>query len=250
VRFLLLLPSSESKAPGGEGRWDPGGGWSAGLVAARRQVAEALAASMEDPGTAARITGVKGASHERAVTANRGVLGGPELPASARYRGVVWEHLEAATLPAAATERARRDLLVVSALTGIARYDEPVPDYKLKMSARLDPLGGLGRFWRAPVTAALRQASEAADLVVDLLPGDHARAVAFEELGCPTVRVELTTAAGRAAGHGAKAVKGRLARHLLSSGDDPLGALGSFTWQQWRARPTGDPARFEVTLTP
>jgi hypothetical protein len=248
VRSLLLLPSSETKAPGGEGSWDPAESVPAALAKTRRQVARALARTMRDREAAARITGIKGPAHALAVAANRKTVGGPGLPAGQRYQGVVWDHLDAATLPPSVSTLAGHWVVIVSALTGAARFADPIPDYKLKMSARLDPLGGLARLWRAPVTAAVRAWAADADMVIDLLPGDHARVVAFDELAKPVIHVAFTTATGLAAGHGAKAAKGTVARHLLSSGDDPLKALADFEWSGWHGRATEDPTRFEIAL--
>jgi cytoplasmic iron level regulating protein YaaA (DUF328/UPF0246 family) len=168
------------------------------------------------------------------------------MPASQRYRGVVWDHLDLATLSARAKRHARRTVLIVSALTGIAGWDEPIPDYKLKMSTRLAPLGGLASFWRPPVTAVLQGLVTDADLVVDLLPLDHAKVVAFDQLPAPTVHVAFTTPAGRAVGHGAKAAKGRFARHLLELGGDPRQAANSFDWDGWRTASTSAGSTIEV----
>jgi uncharacterized protein len=248
VRSLLLLPSSETKSPGGAGSWDPSESVPTALGKTRRQVARALARTMRDPDAAARITGIKGPAHVAAVAANRKTVGGPCLPAGQRYQGVVWDHLSAATLSPSVAATAATDVVIVSALSGVARFGDPIPDYKLKMSARLDPLGGLARLWRPPVSAAIRAWAADADLVIDLLPGDHARTVAFDELRRPVLHVAFTTAAGLAAGHGAKAAKGTVVRHLLDAAGDPRGALADFSWEGWVGRPTEDPSRFEITL--
>jgi len=206
-------------------------------------VASALTKAMDDADVAARITGIKGAAHLRAVAANRSVRDGPVMPASERYQGVVWDHLEPTALSTTAQRRARTSVLIASALHGIAGWDEPIPDYKLKMSARLAPLGSLSSFWRRPVTAALAELAADADLVIDLLPLDHAKVVAFDQLPAPTVHVVFTTHSGRAIGHGAKAAKGRFARHLLDVGGDPRQAATTFEWDGWRtASSPGGPA--------
>jgi cytoplasmic iron level regulating protein YaaA (DUF328/UPF0246 family) len=211
------------------------------LADARTAVASALTKAMDDADVAARITGIKGAAHVRAVAANRSVRDGPVMPASQRYQGVVWDHLEPTALSTTAQRRARTSVLITSALHGIAGWDEPIPDYKLKMSTRLAPLGSLAGFWRQPVTAVLAGLAAEVDLVVDLLPLDHAKVVAFDELPAPTVHVVFTTRSGRAIGHGAKAAKGRFARHLLEVGGDPRRAATSFDWDGWRtaSNPSG-----------
>jgi cytoplasmic iron level regulating protein YaaA (DUF328/UPF0246 family) len=250
VRALILLPSSETKAPGGSGSWDPATGRRQGdrLAGRRTEVARALAAAVDDAAQAARITGVRGAAHLRAVTADRATIGAPVLPACARYRGVVWDHLDPPGLSRKARALAARSVLVVSALAGVMGWDEPLPDYKVKLSARLDPLGVLSTAWREAVTAELAARAERADLVVDLLPGDHARTVDFNALDTAVVHVTFTTADRRAAGHGAKAAKGRFARHLLETGGDPHHAAATFAWEGWRPADTGLDDCVEITL--
>ena len=77
-------------------------------------------------------------------------------------------------------------------------------------------------------------------MVVDLLPKEYAAAVDFAQLACSAgvLRVRFVSADGAAAiGHGAKAVKGRLAAHLLVEG---LEAAPGFRWEGWRARRTAE----------
>ena len=231
----VLLPPSEGKRPGGKGTWNPGSGLS-GLEAPRRAVAAALAAAMDDPVTAGSVTGLSPGRRDAAVSANRSTVGAPVLPAFERYDGVVWTHLGPATLDPPARNRAKR-ILVVSALGGLWRFDDPVPDYKLKVGYALAPLGPLARFWLEPATAALVGAA-GRRRVWDLLTTEHRRAV---DLGAVAPKrltvVDFRTADGRgAAGHGAKAAKGRFARHLLDSPGDGLSAVEEFEWEGWKVR--------------
>ncbi len=99
----------------------------------RTQLAEALGAVH---GGAEQLLGVKGDHLDRAQAANISLVGAPSLPAWRRYTGVVWDHLDPASL--AATDRRR--IVVVSGLLGLVRGDDPTPDYRLKMGANLAPL--------------------------------------------------------------------------------------------------------------
>ena len=56
------------------------------------------------------------------------------MPAWRRYSGVVWDHLD----PASLTHRA--PIVVVSGLHGLVGAEDPLPDYRLKMSANVAPL--------------------------------------------------------------------------------------------------------------
>lgn len=217
----MLLPPSEGKAEGGDGPgWDAALGAYRSLAEPRRAVIEALA---DVGGGDERLLGVKGAHLERAVAANRGLGGAPTMPAWQRYTGVVWSNLA----PGELTATQRRSILVVSGLLGVVRGDDPVPDYRLKMGARLHPLGKLSIWWRDAVTAVIARAARGTT-VVDLLPQEH-RAAWDPGPGIEAITVGFVDPSGKPGGHFAKAAKGRLAAALLRDG---VGALDG--WEDER----------------
>ncbi len=214
---IVLLPPSEGKATGGRPRtrWNPATGSFGALGPRREQVAGALGAV--DGGDAA-LLGVGGDHLDRARDANRWLVGAPTLPAWQRYTGVVWDHLDPATL----NEQQRKRVVVVSALLGLARGDDPVPDYRLKMSANLAPLGKLSTWWRDELSAVLDRRLRGR-FVVDLLPNEHRSA--WKPGGrVRGVSVGFVDPTGKPGGHFAKAAKGRLARALLVDGLSALDA--------------------------
>jgi hypothetical protein len=248
----ILLPPSEGKAEGGtEPLWTPElGRFGAQLGECRAVVAGALGCAMGDEAGAAKLLGVGGHHLDRARTVGGAVIGAPTLPAAQRYTGVVWSHLDLASI-----KRPKGFVLVMSGLLGLIAADDPVPDYRLKMGARLGELGTLARWWRPHLTAAITEAVGTSE-VLDLLPNEHSAAweplprrwcVRFE-----TVRQDdmAHTAdgpvggggPGRAIGHEAKAVKGLLARHVLTTGGSLGARLRSFEapgWQLDRVEPAG-----------
>lgn len=213
---FVLLPPSESKTADDPHRPSARAGWTPDLGHFGRRLGEAraeLAAALRACGGGdATLLGVRGAHLERARNANLGLIGAPVLPAWQRYDGVVWEHLDPASLSVAQ----RRRLLVASGLLGLVRGDDPIPDYRLKMGARLGSIGVVARWWQphlAPVVAALARRS----LIIDLLAVEQRGALAR-----PTgtgITVLIQEPMGRSGGHAAKAAKGRLARHLLHALD-------------------------------
>lgn len=236
---LFLLPPSEGKRPGGTGRFAPASGCFPGLAEPRRAVAAALAVAMDDPAVRVAVTGLQGERAVLAAAANRRLLGSPTLPAAERYTGVVWSHLEPASLGRRAASRTD-GVLVVSALGGLFALGDPVPEYKVKMGTRLPGLGPLASFWRDHLTAALGELA-GGRAVWDLLPVEHRKAVDLDRVATPErVRVEFRAAGGtRAAGHGAKAAKGRFVRHLLEAPRPGLDAAASFRWEGWRGEVHG-----------
>jgi len=214
--MIILLPPSEGKAEGGTPRtaWNPGSGLlGKGLGAMRTDVARALAAVK---GGDQKLLGVKGDVLEHARAANRALVGGPTLPAWQRYTGVVWDHLDLASMPATARRTALAAVFVPSAVMGLVRADDPVPGYKLKMGASIAPIGKVTRFWKEALTAELQKLS-ARHVVVDLLPQEHAGAFDWTAID-NVVRVDLVSKnGGVVGGHNAKAAKGLLSRHILDN---------------------------------
>lgn len=223
--LVVLLPPSEGKAPGGHGSpWAPEQGRFPGLSPQRQRIAKALARAN---GGSQKLLGVKGEQLERAKAANAGLLdGAPTLPAHQRFTGVVWEHLRGTgalgaphdPLPAAVQRQAKRSVLVISGVTGLSAWDDPVPDFRLKMSVSLARLGRVDRLWCAPLSATLG-AHLAGNVVVDLLPNEHRAAWTPdpEGHGYRLLRPQLLMPNGKPAGHRGKAAKGLLARALLTA---------------------------------
>lgn len=214
--LMILLPPSEGKVPGGaDPGWEPASGRFAQLASRRLRVANALKRAR---GGNERMLGAHGDLLARARGANRALVGAPTWPAWTRFSGVVWEHLDPSDLGARARARARDGVVVVSALAGLSAWDDPVPDFRLKLSASLPPMNGLAAFWREPLSSVLNE-HLAGHIVVDLLPAEHRGAWVPNPSRYELVRPVLATPDGKPAGHAAKAAKGLLARALLRSGD-------------------------------
>ena len=238
--MFLLLPPSEGKALGGEPRtkWAPRQGtFGRALGAKRKEIVEALAAVGGGDGA---LLGVKGDHLDRARSANTCLNGAPTLPAAQRYTGVVWDHLDLSSLRAQLKSKALEHIIVVSGLMGAVLAGDPVPDYRLKMGARLAPFGTMSKWWVDAVSDAINTHC-AGHIVIDLLPNEH-RAAFRADAGALhlSARVDLVTPTGKAGGHDAKAAKGLLARHLLENArkitdEKSLKAvLAQFTDQRFR----------------
>jgi cytoplasmic iron level regulating protein YaaA (DUF328/UPF0246 family) len=225
INMFVLLPPSEGKEDGGQPRtkWAPTmGAFGKALGAHRKTLAAALCGA---GGGSATLLGVSGKHLARAQAANSSLIGSPTLVACERYSGVVWSHLDLPTLTPAQRSFAREHIVVMSGLLGAVLGSDPTPDYKLKMSARLEgkglPLQTMSKFWREPVTTAINNFC-AGHIVVDVLPQDH-RGIFLPDSSQVKgyVAVDLVTKLnGKAGGHDAKAAKGLLVRHLFSTTKD------------------------------
>lgn len=202
---VILLPPSEGKAPGGDGpTWRPGTMADAALDGARRPVLRAARAA--------------GATARRA----------PTLPAMERYTGVLYQELAWPSLPAAARRRGQAQVRIVSGLWGLVAPDDPIPAYRLKMSAALPETGRLSTWWKprlAPVVAALTEGR----LVWDLLANEQRAAIDWPAASpSQRITVRFVDAEGRTVTHWNKLLKGSLVRWLLTAQPTELPALAAF----------------------
>jgi cytoplasmic iron level regulating protein YaaA (DUF328/UPF0246 family) len=171
--------------------------------------------------------------HRRQVVAAAKAAGAtarraPTLPAMERYTGVLYKELAWATLPAAARRRGERQVRIVSGLWGLVAPTDPVPLYRLKMSAAVGDLGRLASWWRPRLAPVLAERAAGA-VVWDLLPNEHE--AAMDWTACAPARritVRFLDAEGRTVSHWNKALKGSLVRFILQEQPEEAAELASF----------------------
>jgi cytoplasmic iron level regulating protein YaaA (DUF328/UPF0246 family) len=242
---IVLLPPSEGKAPGGTGpAWGSAESTYPALDEHRREVLSALGAAMAGSEAArSKLLGVKGEALAAATAANRAAPSAPTAPAIRRYTGVLYDALDAGSLPTRERRRLARQVVIFSGLWGVLAARDPIPDYKLKMGATLAPVGKLSTWWRRPVTEAL-SGTVGRRVVWDLLPQEHAAAWDPPEPGSAVVGApaavlsvrfldEVPRPRGaersfRTVNHWNKLLKGALVRHVLATGADEPDALVGF----------------------
>lgn len=195
--MLIVLPPSETKAPGGVAA--PMALSFPSLDPVRTLLIDVLTATPVDT----QMPELKIPAGKRADAEENLVLrSAPVMPAIRRYTGVLYDALDAASLSDAALSR----LVVGSALFGLVRATDCVPRYRVSGGSKV---GGktMKAWWGASVSDVLAQQ----DFVVDL------RSDAYQQLGpapeAVTVRVEQADT-GKVVSHFNKHYKGELARAL------------------------------------
>lgn len=222
VRPVVLLPPAKGKTPGGSG---PAYATTLTddhpLSPARRQVlGSAVAAAGDlDDAALARVAGVRRRDVDDARALLRALADAPTLPTGVRTAGIVHRNAGLAEV-AERVDALPVEVLIVSGLLGVAGLDEPMPDHRLELAITLPPLGGLATFWRRELTDHLG-AALAGRPVLDLLPGEHARAVAPSLRERPGwTQVAFVRPHGRAANAArTKVAKGRFVASLLERSD-------------------------------
>jgi len=141
----------------------------------------------------------------------------PAGPAAEVYTGVLFQRLELSKLPA----KARRRVLIASALWGVVRPDDRIPYYKLPPKQKLGGIGPLAKFWRPALAEALPD--KEGDLIVDMRSGAYSTMWKPQRAALLPVRA-FTESGGerKAVSHMAKAVRGDVARVLLQAKKAPV----------------------------
>jgi uncharacterized protein len=143
-----------------------------------------------------------------------GLRAAPSARASKVYTGVLFQRLRLGELPL----RARRRVLIASALWGVVAPDDRIPAYKLPIDAKLPAIGGLAAFWRDALRAVLPDDG----LVVDLRSGGYA--AAWKPRAATVVGVRgFVERDGRrtAVSHMVKSTRGHVARLVLEAPRPP-----------------------------
>jgi cytoplasmic iron level regulating protein YaaA (DUF328/UPF0246 family) len=148
----------------------------------------------------------------------------PAAPAAEVYTGVLYQRLELAELSA----EAKRQVLIASALWGMVRPGDRIPYYRLPPKERLDGIGPLAKYWRPALAEALPD--EEGDLILDM------RSAAYSTMWKPKRATLLAVRAftesngeRKAVSHMAKAVRGDVARALLTAKKAPADPQGAAT---------------------
>jgi cytoplasmic iron level regulating protein YaaA (DUF328/UPF0246 family) len=222
---LVLLPPSETKHPGGDGRPLALGTLSfPELDPLRKELLDELVELAGDVASSRAALGLS-PRQDGEVVRNATLWTSPTLPALHRYTGVLYDALDAGSLRGAAAARARSRLVVGSALFGLLRAGDPVPAYRLSAGSALPGRPTLAARWRTlldPVLAALA----VEETVVDLRSGSYAA------LGRAPAAVTVDVFSERPDGsrvvvsHANKSVKGRVARALAVTRAEPADAAG------------------------
>lgn len=213
--MLILLPPSETKRPGGAGaRLDLGGLALAQLAPQREAVLSALVALAADEEESARVLKL-GPRQRGEVAVNAAVRDASTMAAVDRYTGVLFDALDAASLPATARRWLGAHVMIHSAPLGPVWALDPIPAYRLGAGASLPGLPPLRRLWAEATTAAI--ADLAPRFVLDLRSEAYA-ALGPVPAGVASRYVRVVSEGGdgavRALNHFNKHAKGALVRRL------------------------------------
>jgi cytoplasmic iron level regulating protein YaaA (DUF328/UPF0246 family) len=218
---LLIVPPSEAKRPPPDDgpALDLDGLSFPVLTTLRRRILDAVIATSDAPDALQRFH--VGPAIAEEVARNAALHDLPTLPVLDVYSGPFHEGLAAERWSPAARDRARRSLVIVSALWGALRPVDRIPTYRLHVCSRLIGMDGLEPTWRTILPDVLAGAADPDGVVIDLRSPAHQAMGRPSGLGDRTVTVRVTDAAGDGRTIGdvvSKRTRGAIARHLLEAG--------------------------------
>jgi cytoplasmic iron level regulating protein YaaA (DUF328/UPF0246 family) len=225
---LIILPPSETKRPPPEtgSPLDLGRLSFSSLTPMRERVMDALVETSQGPDALRRLYVRPSLADE--VARNAHVRDLPTRRVVDTYAGPLYQGLDAAAWSSRAEERAKNQLVIVSALWGALRPGDHIPAYRLHICSRLVGMDRLEPTWRTLLPDVLADAAARRGPILDLRSPMYQAVGRADDLDEQTVTLRIRPAPGGPAHIGdviAKRVRGQAASHLLSSESDPADPL-------------------------
>lgn len=232
--FSILLPPAEGKQEGGnpyapdmfDYRSSTTFNFFKDLNPERRELIRAVRKMVNDldEDELENILGVKGDNLEAAIKANSTIMNAPLMSALDRYSpGVMYQAMDFPGLPTGAQRRLLEEGIIFSGMFGLLRPDDLIPNYKLRMDAKVPGIGAengngkVSQYWKPHISEQLNRVVTGR-FVWNLLSGIHEEAWDDAHTYDAMVRVKfMRKKSGKleAVSHGVKPLRGRLVNYIV-----------------------------------
>jgi uncharacterized protein len=164
------------------------------------------------------------------------------IPAVSIYSGPAFASLDPFSFTPQQLERARRQLIILSALYGVLHADTAVLPYRLEMSQTLPAVGehlSLYRFWKESITEYLASYCRNSGMnpVINCASGEYSKAVDFEKLPVPVITCdfrEMKNGEPKSVSSFAKQGRGSMARWIIQTDPQSVEELKMFDRNGYR----------------
>jgi len=138
----------------------------------RRQLINALQDAIESGGDLEALLDLDGDALEHAIDADLALFDAPLMSALDRYSpGILYTSMNFQTLPTGAQRRLLENGVIFSALFGLLRPDDLIPEYYLAADSALPDIPSIMDYWRGPISELLNQ-RVSGKVVWNLLPDE------------------------------------------------------------------------------
>lgn len=147
----------------------------------------------------------------------------PVAPAWQIYSGVLFDAINAAGLSAAAIKKLTSNVYVQSALFGLISMGDLIPAYRLSADSKLPRIGNVSNLWAKSCADIF---SNTSGLIVDMRSGQYVKLAPIpKEISArvvvPKILQKMPFGPPKVVSHHNKATKGRIIRHVVTSGKLP-----------------------------
>jgi uncharacterized protein len=239
--FVILLPPSEGKQPGGnpfapdmfDYRTSNTFNYFNDLNPQRRKLINALQETIREAEVDLEaLFGVKDDVLEEAIAANLELFKGALMATLDRYSpGVMYKSMDFSGLPTGAQRRLLENGIIFSGVFGLLRPDDLIPNYRLKMDASLPEIGKVSSFWKPHISPVLNRRVED-KIVWNLLPAIHREAWDDHQTYKAVVNVRFfddIRGERKPVSHNVKPLRGQLVNFIVRETAESVEALEA--WQ-------------------
>lgn len=156
-----------------------------------------------------------------------------QVDALSGFSGPAFKALDPQTLSAAAVERAKKELIILSGLYGVLHADSRFMPYRLEMGLPYKPDGvhSLTKYWQPKISSYIEKycADNGIDCIVNLASSEYSKAVSINTLPFITADFrELRNGKLKSISSYAKQARGLMARYILETGARSIEDLRGF----------------------
>ncbi len=236
--FAILLSPAEGKQPGGnpfapdmfDYRSSNTFNYFNELNSERRALIDALQSYIADADEdeLEELFGITGRHLEEAVRVNEEIYDAPLMSALDRYSpGTMYQAMDFAGLPTGAQRRLLENGIIFSGLFGVLRPDDLIPNYRLKMDAKLPEFGRMSNYWKPLISPLLNKVLEGR-FVWNLLSQLHQSAWEDDHSYKQLVEVKFydeESGERKAVTHNVKTLRGQLVNFIVQESVESLEPL-------------------------
>lgn len=172
----------------------------------------------------ASIFDISSRNYEKINAINSKIENSKVLSSIERYTGVLYDYLDYSNLDEVVKNKFNNSVVIFSALFGLLRPEDKIPNYKLKMATKLFDKKKLSKYWNIAITSVLKELLND-QIVCNLLPNEFMLAFDTKKI---TPRYELTFSflqenklgELKSITHWTKALRGSLIRYLLTQANN------------------------------